>query len=107
GRGTLDRLAERLEAAPAQRLADLSRRLEALDRMRQSLGPDETLKRGFAVVRGDGQVVTGKAAAERAQVIELQFHDGRVTLPGRGAAPKRPGRAGGAEGGEGGQGSLF
>ena len=36
-----------------------------------TLGYAETLKRGFAVVRGDGAVVTSKAAAERAAALEI------------------------------------
>ena len=64
-----------------------------------SLGYAETLKRGFAVVRGDGAVVTSKAAVERAAAIEIEFADGRVAVGGR-PRPKKPG-----EGPE--QGSLF
>ncbi|AZL57833.1 exodeoxyribonuclease VII large subunit [Tabrizicola piscis] len=100
GRRDLGRLAERLEAAPTVRLARLADRLEALDRTRLTLGYAQTLKRGYAVVRGDGAVVTGKAAAERASVLEIEFQDGRVSLGGRGT--KRAKGDGGPE-----QGSLF
>jgi exodeoxyribonuclease VII large subunit len=66
GRARLEGLAARLDAAPVQRFRRLTDRLEALDRTRATLGYHQTLKRGYAVVRGDGAVVTGKAAAERA-----------------------------------------
>ncbi|WGV16255.1 exodeoxyribonuclease VII large subunit [Fuscovulum ytuae] len=99
GRDKLAALAERLDAAPEARLAEARQRMEALDRMRATLGYAETLKRGFAVVRGDGAVVTSKAAAERAAAIEIEFADGRVAVGGR-PRPKKPG-----EGPE--QGSLF
>ncbi len=98
-----DRLASlslRLEAAPAKRLADLARRLEQLDRTRASLGHAETLKRGFAIVRGDGRVVTGRAAAAAASTLEIEFHDGKLAV---GASARKP-RPGGDSGG---QGSLF
>lgn len=72
-------LALRLEAAPAERLADLSARLEALDRTRQTLGYAETLRRGYAVVWGDGAVVTSAAQAEKAAHLEIEFQDGRMT----------------------------
>ncbi len=85
-RATLDTLAQRLEAAPAARIRTLHDRLESTDRLRQTLGYRETLARGYAVIRGDGQVVTSKAAAEQASVLEAEFHDGRVTLGGK---PKR------------------
>ena len=54
--------------------------------MRQTLGYTETLKRGFAVVRAEGTVVTTKAAAETAASLEIEFQDGRLTL---GARPAR------------------
>ena len=78
----------RLDKAPPQRLGDLSRRLEALDRTRQTLGYAQTLRRGYAVVRGDGEVLTSRAAAEKVHALELEFHDGRLTLGGRGAVRK-------------------
>jgi exodeoxyribonuclease VII large subunit len=100
GRRDLARLSDRLDVAPRQRLQRLSDRLEALDRTRLTLGYAETLKRGYAVVRGDGAVVTSKAGAEKAAALEIEFRDGRLQVGGR--AGKR------AKGeGESGQGSLF
>ena len=89
----------RLQAAPARRLSGLADRLDQTDRRRLSLGHSETLHRGFAIVRGDGVVVTDRAGAEKAQVVELEFHDGRVTL---GAKPAKRGKGAGPM-----QGSLF
>jgi exodeoxyribonuclease VII large subunit len=98
-RDRLAALEARLNAAPARRLADLARRLEQIDRTRQSLGHLETLQRGFALVRAEGQVVTSRAAAEKAAVLELEFADGRLALGARPA--KRPKDSGET------QGSLF
>lgn len=70
----LRRLAERASRQQAERVS----RLEALDRLRETLGYVETLKRGYAVVRGDGDVVTGKAAASGAEALEIEFADGRL-----------------------------
>lgn len=100
GRQRLALLSARLDAAPAARLAALAERLDRLDRLRQTLGWRETLARGFAVVRGDGALVTTRAAAERAAMLEIEFADGRLT-PGA-PRPARKGRRGGE-----GQGSLF
>jgi exodeoxyribonuclease VII large subunit len=100
GQRELQRLAERLEAAPRVRLSRLADRLEALDRTRATLGYHATLKRGYAVVRGDGAVVTSKAGAERAQALEIEFQDGRVLVGGK------PGKRAKGDG-ENGQGSLF
>ena len=80
----------------ATRLTSLSDRLQTLDRMRQTLGYKETLKRGYAVVRGDGDVVTTKAAAAKARALEIEFSDGRLALdddrkaPAKKAKPKPP-----------------
>ncbi len=100
GRARLEALSARLEAAPAVRLADLARRLEALDRTRQTLGYTETLQRGYAVVRGDGEVVVSKAAAARAHAIEIEFADGRLQV---GSGPAKKPKAGDPPA----QGSLF
>ncbi len=99
GRIKLAQLDARLQAAPTQRLATLSQRLDALDRTRTTLGYHETLKRGYAVVRGDGHVVTTKAAAEKAQTLEIEFADARLNL---GPRPTKKTKSGGPE-----QGSLF
>ncbi len=90
----------RMDTATRQRFRQLADRLEALDRTRASLGHAETLKRGFAIVRGDGAVVTTKAGAEAATLLEIEFRDGRLTIGGR---PRKGG--GGKE--PPGQGSLF
>ena len=99
----LQSLDARLQAAPVLRLADLSKRLEALDRTRQTLGYAETLRRGYAVVRGEAGVVTSRRLAETAGALEIEFHDGRMPLaprPAKAAKPTPPKSAGD-------QGSLF
>ncbi len=100
GRAQVLALDLRLQAAPRLRLAALSARLDALDRTRGTLGYRETLKRGYAVMRGDGEVVTRRGAAEKAAVLEVEFHDGRLVL---GARPPRKARAAGGPD----QGQLF
>ncbi len=90
-RGLFQRLAQRFEAAPRTHLAALATRLDALDRTRLTLGYGETLRRGFAVVRGAAGLVTSRAAAARESALELEFHDGRIAVKGGSAeAPERP-----------------
>jgi exodeoxyribonuclease VII large subunit len=109
-RDKLSGLDARLQAAPVLRLADLGKRLDALDRTRQTLGYAETLRRGYAVVRGEAGVITTKAGAEAAGALEIEFHDGRFAV-GDGKAPspktasKTAPKASPKE--PGGQGSLF
>lgn len=83
GREQLSSLAQRLHALPPAQLAARRQRLDALDRMRLTLGYQETLKRGYAVVRGDGHVITTRSAAEKAASLEVEFADGRLTLGGK------------------------
>ncbi|MDE3080899.1 MAG: exodeoxyribonuclease VII large subunit [Paracoccaceae bacterium] len=89
-RAEFDRLNARLARAAQAQTEGWRARLDALDRMRQTLGYTETLKRGFAVVRADGAVVTTKAAAEGAAALEIEFQDGRLTLGARPARKSRP-----------------
>ncbi|MCY1126942.1 exodeoxyribonuclease VII large subunit [Frigidibacter sp. RF13] len=90
-RADLARLGQALDRAVSARLAALLDRLASLDRTRQTLGYRETLKRGFAVVRADDRIVTSRAAAERATLLEIEFQDGRLTTGGRLKIPtKKP-----------------
>jgi exodeoxyribonuclease VII large subunit len=76
----LDALVRRLVLAGETRGARDRARLETLERTHQTLGYRETLKRGYAVVRGDGAVVMTKVAAEKAGALEIEFSDGRLAL---------------------------
>ncbi|NPD16903.1 exodeoxyribonuclease VII large subunit [Xinfangfangia sp. D13-10-4-6] len=106
----LQQLSARLDLLPVQRLSRLNESLSRLDRMRESLGYAQTLQRGFAVVRGDGHVLTDTAAAAKAHSLEIEFADGRLTVGGK-AAPARKAGTGPASDGPppqgGSQGSLF
>lgn len=54
-------------------------RAEALMREIAGQGPEKTLSRGFAVVRGQGgKTVTGAAQVIDGSEIQIQFHDGKV-----------------------------
>ncbi|MCV2878198.1 exodeoxyribonuclease VII large subunit [Sedimentimonas flavescens] len=90
GRAQLDSLGERLQRAPHVRFEALAERLERLDRMRQTLGYRETLRRGYAVVRAGEDVVTSKAAAAAHAALEIEFHDGRLRVVTGTDAPPTP-----------------
>ncbi len=79
-RERLDAVMARLSARAQSDQTAREARLASLDRLRETLGYVETLKRGYAVVRGDGAVVTATAGAKAATSIEIEFADGRVTL---------------------------
>ncbi|MBJ3762681.1 exodeoxyribonuclease VII large subunit [Maribius pontilimi] len=83
----LDDLQTRMARATQRRLDTERRRLGTLDRLHASLGYQATLERGYAVVRGDGAVVTTAKSAKKARAIEIEFRDGRMT-PGAAPDPK-------------------
>ncbi|SHI67257.1 Exodeoxyribonuclease VII large subunit [Shimia gijangensis] len=95
-------LARRLNDAYDRKLGALKDRLTGLERMRETLGYNATLDRGYAVVRGDGALITDTKGATKASEIELQFADGRITL-GAKAIPKKAPKPPAASD----QGSLF
>lgn len=95
-----DSVRARLAATGTRQIERLRQRLDAMDRLRETLGYKATLARGYAVVRGGGEIVTSKAAAEAAAGLEIEFGDGKLKLGGGGAAKK--GKAKPPE-----QGSLF
>lgn len=98
---SLGSLVDRLLPAYERKLTALSDRLAALDRQRQAMGYEATLKRGYAVVHSAGGVVTNKADAEAASGLEIEFQDGRVKIGGS-ASKKSPTKSKTPD-----QGSLF
>ncbi len=98
----LERISPRLDAVYAVRLRRLSDRLEALDRVRQSVGYQATLQRGYAVVRAGDEVVTMAEDARKAGALEIEFRDGRVAAQAGGAAPRTGAKKDAPD-----QGSLF
>ena len=98
----LSREVARLGPAVAKRIATGAERVERLDRLRQTLGYRETLRRGFAVVHGPDGLIASAAAADGVPRFEVEFHDGRVAVRPE-AGRTRPA----ARQPEQGQGSLF
>jgi exodeoxyribonuclease VII large subunit len=86
-RTRLQRLSERFGDRATQRLAKDKDRLAALDRLRETLGYRATLARGYAVVRGDGALVTSQKEAAKATALEVEFKDGVLAL---GASTPKP-----------------
>lgn len=82
------KLAARLSDAGQRQTRGWRERLAALDRLRETMSYKATLARGYAVVRGDGAVVTGKKAAGQAATLEIEFADGRMVVGGK-APPAR------------------
>lgn len=92
-RDRLATLASRLISTGPRLLPPRRERLDRLDRLRVTLGYEETLKRGFAVVHGPDGVLTSAAQAAQTPHFDIQFGDGRMgarpdTTPARPARRK-------------------
>ncbi len=92
-------LSRRLSDVGTRQVQTLKDRLASLDRMRETLSYNATLQRGYAVVRGDGQLVKTSAEASAASALEIEFADGRLSVGAGGAvapsatpqsAPEKP-----------------
>ena len=90
-RRDLDRLVAGITRAGQGQTQTLRRKIDAMDRLRETLSYKATLARGYAVVRGDGDVVTTKAGAKKAASLEIEFADGKLVVGGKagGATPKK------------------
>jgi exodeoxyribonuclease VII large subunit len=84
----LGNVVARITTAGQRRITGLRQDIDAMDRLRETLSYKATLARGYAVVRGDGDVVTTKAAAGKAGTLEIEFSDGRLSLNGKSSARK-------------------
>ncbi|MCX8225091.1 MAG: exodeoxyribonuclease VII large subunit [Sulfitobacter sp.] len=87
-------LARRLSDAGQRQTQGWRKQVAGLDRLHEMLSYKSTLARGYAVVRGDGGLVTTKKAAKAATSLEIEFADGRMQIGGtsapRKAAKKAP-----------------
>ena len=105
-RQDLDRLGQRLAAIALRQQSDRRARLDALERLRETLGYRATLARGYAVVRQSDTVITRAAAARAAGALRIEFADGEITATtGPEAGPGAGPGAGGGSGGRPGPGS--
>lgn len=71
---------QRVIAADSRATEKRRTRITSLARTLATLGYTETLARGYAVVRGDGAVVTTKAGAKKAGALEIEFADGKLSV---------------------------
>jgi exodeoxyribonuclease VII large subunit len=90
-RDRLAGLSDRLLRAEQARLTRAQDRFARLAAMLQTLGYQETLRRGYAVVRGPAdQVLTSAATAAGLAPLEIEFQDGRLRVLPSDAPPPAP-----------------
>ena len=64
--------------------------MEKLDRLRETLGYQATLERGYAVVWDGDKVVTNSTQAKKATSLEVQFKDARIPVGAAAKAAPKP-----------------
>ncbi|QIE46026.1 exodeoxyribonuclease VII large subunit [Pseudohalocynthiibacter aestuariivivens] len=84
----LARMSNRLRDVGVRQIRGWRDTLTGLDRLRETLGYKATLERGYAVVRGDGALVTTCKAAGDAKALEIEFADGRLHVSAGETGPK-------------------
>jgi len=96
----LSRLSESFLSSITRQQTTWRQRLNALERTRQTLGHVNTLNRGFAVIRGAGEVVTSVKTAKTFGSLEIEFADGRLSTGSKKTkAPKtNPSKSSGDQG---------
>ncbi|HMS63685.1 MAG TPA: exodeoxyribonuclease VII large subunit [Ignavibacteria bacterium] len=72
----LDEINRKLNDTIKEKLQNLKRFLESNEKYIKSIGPDETLKRGFTFIRKDGAVISRKNKLNKNDNIEIVFYDG-------------------------------
>jgi len=89
---------ERVSALNGRATRSINARLETIrskflaeTKLLNSLGYQEVLRRGYALVRGDdGTMMRSVKSAGVQDVLEIEFHDGRLGIAGKGLAGKKP-----------------
>ncbi|HWA60113.1 MAG TPA: exodeoxyribonuclease VII large subunit [Caulobacteraceae bacterium] len=115
GQDRLAGLGQRLEPGVRRGLERAAERLDALDKLRQSLNPDGPLKRGFARVHhADGRLVRSALSLDPGELVTMKFADGDkaaivdpAAAPVARPAPLKPARAARPPSREPEQGDLF
>lgn len=73
-------VSHRFKTAAEAQVSQWSTKLDGLERLRQTLGYEATLERGYAVVWDGDEVVTDVARASGASALDIQFADGRFKV---------------------------
>ena len=76
----LKNLSLRLKKAFDIRVKDLGTKLQAIDRLRETLGYRQTLDRGYAVIRSNDKVITDIAKALPLTDLVIEFRDGDLSV---------------------------
>ncbi len=89
-RDRLTRATQNASNVSARQIDASHQKLSRLDRLRETLGYQATLDRGYAVVWSGDQVVTSKKDAKANPPTDIQFKDGKMALSAPPPKPAKP-----------------
>jgi exodeoxyribonuclease VII large subunit len=75
----LQLLNHKLTQTPAVLIAKQKQRLKEMERLMEQLGPEATLKRGFAMLEQNGNIITSAKNAIANLPLTAQMKDGKIT----------------------------
>jgi exodeoxyribonuclease VII large subunit len=75
----IDELSRGMSTSLTHRCELTTARLKGLDERLQALNPVLVLKRGYAIVRKEGNIVGSRAGLRARDAVEIEFSDGRVS----------------------------
>ncbi|MEM9369625.1 MAG: exodeoxyribonuclease VII large subunit, partial [Pseudomonadota bacterium] len=100
------RTARFVPALVTRKFHEQSDHVASLGRTLRTLDHNDILKRGFAILRSSGDVVTTVASVRPGGVLEIELKDGQIAATA-GGRPAKPVKTKGAKPSPEGQGSLF
>lgn len=74
----IDELNKKLEVVIKEKLLKLKLFLQSSERIIRTIGPENTLKRGFAIIKKGDKIISRKAGVKSGEEVRIQFYDGEV-----------------------------
>lgn len=74
----IDELNKKLEVIIKEKLLKLKLFLQSSERIIRTIGPENTLKRGFAIIKKGDKIISRKARVKSSEEVRIQFYDGEV-----------------------------
>lgn len=74
----IDELNKKLEVVIKEKLLKLKLFLQSSERIIRTIGPENTLKRGFAIIKKGDKIISRKSGVKSGEEVQIQFYDGEV-----------------------------
>lgn len=73
-----DEMQKEIEKLTREKLFRIKEGLKSKEKLIQSIGPEQTLKRGFTYVIKEGKLISRKSRVKKGEDITVKFYDGEV-----------------------------